>query len=79
VPGCANTACAEARDAPSADAIDSLVGRLGLTAPWKVDGDALHIDGVITEEERSCLSHILDYPVVASEITKTASEEIIRK
>ncbi|MBU2616026.1 MAG: hypothetical protein KKC19_02890 [Nanoarchaeota archaeon] len=79
LPGCPNVNNCTFPDKPSCDEIDHAISVLGLKNSWHFDGTMLRVSGSMNEEERSCISHQLGYPIVVENIIRAPSEEVIRR
>ncbi len=79
VSGCLNSEVCYTGTAPLEKDIDLLFSKIGLRNSWKYVNNHIQVFGSINEEERSCLSHSLNYPVFADDLTKAPSEEQIRR
>lgn len=73
--GCSN-ACS-LRTVPSESEVVSYLDKLGLERSFFIREDSLYIEGDITQEEKSSLTHSLKYPVRASRVSKSLSEKMI--
>lgn len=75
---CMNKNKCKIGEKPDEFKIKSVINKLEIGQNWRVDNEQklLYIDDIISEEDRSSLMHVLQYPVKAKGIKKSFSEEV---
>lgn len=79
LPNCPSSEYCKVGLPPLVDTVEAILGRLGISSPWEYGDSKLFIRGEVGEEQRSCLSHSLNYPVDCLTLTRSPSEVVLRR
>ena len=74
---CYNKGMCKLRPAPQREEVESLLNKASIGFSWRLDENALFLQGDLSEEERTFLAYSLCYPVQCSGLLKCPSEEIL--
>lgn len=79
LPDCLNSERCVVANQPNETDITDLFVKLGINNKWRYSKNCIQVFEDLSEEEKSCLSHSLNYPVLVDSLNKSPSEAEIRK